>query len=112
MIAGPEINHLEQWIASCAFMQEAIYASHEEATHNFLARQLASLHGEVAELGEELNWRVWKPVTQEPERIIEEAVDVLIFLGNILARCGITGREMVHAYNEKARYNVHRHAAR
>lgn len=65
---------------------------------------------ELAELAVEFSWKPW--AVDEPfvnrERIIDEAVDVLHFVGNILVAVNATDEELNEAYEKKVQLNIAR----
>jgi hypothetical protein len=65
---------------------------------------------ELAEVREEFSWKPW--ATDEPfvnrDRVLNEVVDVLHFLGNILVGMGVNDKELVAAYCAKQKKNVAR----
>lgn len=62
---------------------------------------------ELAEIREEFSWKPW--ATDAPfvnrDRVRDEVVDVLHFLGNILVGIGVTDAELEKAYQEKQARN-------
>ena len=73
---------------------------------------LTGLFSEVGELGQEIDWKYWSEGRGEfnRDRVIEEAVDVLHFLGNILLWAGVHSAELTEAYVVKMQENIRRQA--
>jgi hypothetical protein len=68
---------------------------------------------EMAEVREEFAWKPWatdKPFVNR-ERVRDEVIDVLHFLGNILTAIGVTDDELANAYQEKQLRNRARQAS-
>lgn len=68
---------------------------------------------ELAELREEFSWKPWAVDEQfvNKQRIIEESVDVLHFIGNIMVGLGVTDDEFWAHYRSKQRKNIVRQAS-
>ena len=69
---------------------------------------------ELAEMLGEIQWKPWSNRIGEVinrELYIEEAVDVLHFLGNMLIALGVTDRELAAASVRKFATNRARHAS-
>jgi dimeric dUTPase (all-alpha-NTP-PPase superfamily) len=68
---------------------------------------------ELAELREEFSWKPW--ATDMPfinrDRIRDEAVDVLHFVGNMMVALGVTDKEFWEAYEQKQELNRQRKAS-
>lgn len=65
---------------------------------------------ELAELSVEFSWKPWavdKPFVNR-QRIMDEAVDVLHFMGNMLTAIGVTDDELNEAYRRKVQLNIQR----
>lgn len=70
---------------------------------DYLHYNLTALLIESAEFGAEFGWKPWD--TQRgwvnDENALEEAADVMMFLGNILATLGYNDDDIVEAINQK-----------
>lgn len=111
-----------EWLASTKELQEKTYGYdlkqlQEEYNEGALAEyidkfQVAAVQ-ELAELREEFSWKPW--AVDEPfvnrDRILEEAVDVLHFMGNILTGIGVTDSQFWAAYRRKQQKNRERQAS-
>lgn len=68
---------------------------------------------ELAEVREEFSWKPW--AKDEPfvnrERVRDEIIDVLHFLGNMLTVVGVTDEELEAAYKRKQAINKRRAAS-
>jgi hypothetical protein len=68
---------------------------------------------ELAEVREEFSWKPW--AKDEPfvnrERVRDEIIDVLHFLGNMLTSIGVTDEELERAYQMKQEINRQRAAS-
>jgi len=69
-----------------------------------------AIYNELAELAYEFNWKPWANDGDfvNRDRILEEAVDILHFLGNILTAVGVGDTELWKAYQEKQALNRER----
>lgn len=68
---------------------------------------------ELAELREEFAWKPWAtdPAFVNRQRILEEAVDICHFLGNILVAIGVDDTLWEQAYRSKQNLNRRRAAS-
>jgi dimeric dUTPase (all-alpha-NTP-PPase superfamily) len=68
---------------------------------------------ELAEVREEFSWKPW--ATDQPfvnrERVRDEIIDVLHFLGNMLTAMGVTDEELALYYQHKQDINRQRAAS-
>jgi dimeric dUTPase (all-alpha-NTP-PPase superfamily) len=68
---------------------------------------------ELAEVREEFSWKPW--AKDEPfvnrERVRDEIIDALHFLGNMLTVMGVTDEELAEAYQRKQEINRQRAAS-
>jgi len=68
---------------------------------------------ELAEVREEFSWKPWakdRPFVNR-ERVRDEIIDVLHFLGNMLTVMGVTDQELAEAYQLKQAVNRQRAAS-
>lgn len=68
---------------------------------------------ELAEMAVEFSWKPWAtdPPFVNRDRVRDEAIDVLHFLGNILTSLGVTDDELAHHYQLKQDKNRRRAAS-
>lgn len=107
-----------RWLKSTKELQEGVYgyqwegSSPKEQTPYLLWNTFAAQQ-ELAELSVEFSWKPW--ATDDPfvnrDRIRDEAIDVLHFLGNILTCIGVTDDELAHFYQLKQAKNRRRQAS-
>ena len=68
---------------------------------------------ELAEVREEFSWKPW--ATDNPfvnrDRVRDEIIDVMHFLGNMLTVIGVTDDELAEAYQKKQEINRQRAAS-
>jgi dimeric dUTPase (all-alpha-NTP-PPase superfamily) len=68
---------------------------------------------ELAEVREEFSWKPW--ATDSPfvnrDRVRDEIIDVLHFLGNMLTVIGVNDEELAEAYQKKQQKNRERAAS-
>lgn len=105
-----------KWLRSTKWLQETIYGYEDPkdldtaSIANYIDWNQVAAVQELAELREEFSWKPW--ATDEPfvnrERIKQEAVDTLHFIGNILHGAGITDEEFWTAYRAKQEKNIRR----
>jgi len=110
-----EVRHL---VESCAYWQERDHGTDVCALdglerRKWLATQFAGLYCEIAEMQQCTAWKPWIPdgIVQHEERetdLAQEAADALIFIGNILAACGITSAQLSEAIDTKSERNRER----
>ena len=73
-----------------------------EALADYLHYNLTALHQEVSELGNEFGWAPWDTSRGWVDKtVVDEGVDVAMFLGNIMAACGVTDRQFRRALKKK-----------
>lgn len=70
---------------------------------------VAALVFELGEMSNEIGWKPWgTDRTLDRERYIKEGVDVMHFVGNLLALAGVTDDELNEAYTAKMKVNQER----
>ena len=72
----------------------------------YLTQMLLGLSAEVGELIQECDWKDWRRIQERRKAITEEAVDVLIFLANILVLYDIQRSELVSMLLQKRNRNA------
>lgn len=109
-----------RWLESTAELQEDSYGySYEKflvdeagLTH-YLDWNVTAAVQELAEIREEFSWKPW--ATDLPfhhrDRIRDEVIDVMHFLGNILTSVGVTDEELEAFYRAKQDINRRRQAS-
>lgn len=99
-----------EWLRSTKELQEQAFGvdygelqSNPNALADYLAYNLYALVDEVTEMGKEVGWKPWAKDRGfvHPVAVCDEAVDVLHFVSNILAACGVTGEQLEKAYRSK-----------
>lgn len=79
----------------------------------YIEWNLFAAYQELAEMAVEFSWKPW--AVDEPfvnrDRIRDEAIDVLHFLGNILTSIDVTDDELVYFYQLKQDKNRRRAAS-
>jgi hypothetical protein len=100
---NPDAARLERAIETVALVRDRVLA---KAT-DFLDWNVTAAIQELAEVREEFSWKPW--ATDEPfvnrDRVRDEVVDVMHFLGNILVAIGVTDEELAEAYQAKQEKN-------
>lgn len=103
-----------RWLESTRELQEETYGYHYPSMYHDPAllskhldwNQTAAVQ-ELAELREEFSWKPW--ATDAPfvnkERVMQEAIDVLHFIGNILVAIGINDEMLAEYYQQKQAIN-------
>lgn len=81
------------------------------ALAKYLEWNLLAAYQELGEIGVEFSWKPW--AVDEPfanrERVRDEIVDVMHFLGNMLVAMGVDDEELEEAYKQKQAKNKRRH---
>ena len=99
-------------IESCKVIQHEVYHRtldrHTKDSRMIITEQLLALSAEVGELIQECDWKSWRAKKEDIEAIKFEAVDIIIFLGNIMAFYDITDEEFNKALIAKRHYNTER----
>lgn len=103
-----------RWLASTEELQEETYGYHYPSLRS--KPQLLASHvdwnqtaavQELAEVREEFSWKPW--ATDDPfvnrDRVRDEVIDVLHFLGNILVAIGVNDDELERQYMMKQDIN-------
>ena len=117
-----DLYSFEDWLRSTADLQMEAYGRDpaqltdasctrfEDPEGNiFFAWNCFALMSEVVEMSEEVGWKPWASSRHvNRERVIEEAVDAMHFLGNILRMVHCTGGELTAAYKAKQEENLRR----
>jgi hypothetical protein len=110
------------WLSSTALLQMEAYGKDpgllvnnditefNDAEGNiFFAWNSFAMMAEVVEMADEVGWKPWATSRHiNRERVIEEAVDAMHFLGNILRMVRCTGGELTEAYKAKQEKNLQR----
>lgn len=70
---------------------------------DYLQYNIAAIFVELGELAQEIGWKPWdtRRGWVNRARVVDEAADVLMFLGNILAAAGVTDHEIAAAIERK-----------
>jgi len=99
---------MRDWLHdTVVFQREAfstnVHALEGDAFADYAMYNLAALHDEVSEMSAEIGWKPWdtKRGWLNQQAVTDEAVDVLMFLGNILAAAGVTDHQIKQALAEK-----------
>lgn len=106
-----------RWLDSTKDLQENTYSYDFDMLPKELARylewNLLAAYQELGEVGVEFSWKPW--ATDEPfyhrDRILNEIVDLLHFLGNMLVAIDVTDEELEVAYKAKQAMNRRRNAS-
>jgi len=102
------------WLEATAALQEQAYGIRPAellgaARADYLRSMTLAAVVELAEAAQETYWKPWGRADGTPrrdrDRVLEELVDVLHFLGNLLVAQGVTGPELTAAYLAKAQVN-------
>lgn len=102
------------WIKKTKYLQEEFYGQKfEDFTHERLVEwvriNVLAAEDELHETLSEISWKPWaKSEYFNREAYLGELVDVLHFVGNLLAGAGITDEELNAAYLEKMERNRQR----
>jgi hypothetical protein len=111
-----------EWLASTKKLQEETYGYDlarlsslidPEATAKYIDWNTTAAVQELAEVREEFSWKPWATDAAfvNRERIIEESVDALHFIGNILVGLGVDDAELAALYQAKQEKNRRRQAS-
>jgi hypothetical protein len=113
-----------QWLASTKTLQEQTYGYYWQGWDleapkakamqaKYIQWNVFAAYQELAEMAVEFSWKPW--ATDSPyvnrDRIRDEAIDVLHFLGNILVCLGVTDAELAEHYQLKQNKNRRRAAS-
>lgn len=107
-----------RWLSSTKSLQEQTYGykfhhSMVPEIAKYIEWNLFAAYQELAEMAVEFSWKPW--AVDEPfvnrDRIRDEAIDVLHFLGNILTSIDVTDDELVYFYQLKQDKNRRRAAS-
>lgn len=113
-----------RWLESTAQLQKETYGyadiydltlqkAHPQIVTMYLDWNTTAAVQELAEVREEFSWKPW--ATDQPffnrDRIRDEIIDTLHFLGNILTALGVTDDELEAAYQQKQDVNRRRAAS-
>jgi dimeric dUTPase (all-alpha-NTP-PPase superfamily) len=109
-----------RWLRSTKYLQTNVYGydmdhlatlEHPDGTAHFLDWNVTAAVQELAEVREEFSWKPW--ATDQPfvnrDRIRDEIIDVLHFLGNALVAIGVDDEELKMHYQHKQEVNRQRH---
>lgn len=100
-----------RWLSAQRKLQVDVYDVEPEAADaDYVHAMITGLFAEVGELAGEIDWKYWSKGrgNYDRQRVIDEAVDVLHFLGNILLWAGVDGQELTRAYIAKLKENERR----
>jgi hypothetical protein len=119
-----------KWLESTKKLQEEVYGydygylnrlhesavtfeQHKSALTIYLDWNTTAAVQELAEVREEFSWKPWATdiAFVHRNRVIQEAVDVLHFLGNILTAVGCTDEMLEEVYRRKQQINTERAAS-
>jgi hypothetical protein len=108
------------WLSSTKELQEQTYRYEspenmdDSEVCNYIDWNLTAAVQELAELRVEFHWKPWAtdPAYFNRERIIEEAVDTLHFIGNILHGVQCSDEEFWAEYRRKQEINKQRAASK
>jgi hypothetical protein len=108
-----------RWLSSTKELQENTYGYRFDPQHvntfmtNYIQWNVFAAYQELAELSVEFAWKPWAtdPPFVNRDRIRDEAIDILHFIGNILTAIGVTDDELAHFYQEKQAKNRRRAAS-
>lgn len=119
-----------KWLESTKELQEGTYSydfqlmrtTHQSAVEEghqgshltkFIDWNQVAAVQELAEVREEFSWKPWAvdhPFVHR-DRVRDEIIDVMHFLGNILVAIDVTDEELEEAYRQKQEINRRRHAS-
>ena len=109
-----------KWLESTKELQEGVYQYDyeklrriEAALTRYLDWNLTAAVQECAEIREEFSWKPWARDASfhNRNRIRDEVIDVMHFLGNIMTAIGVTDGELEDAYQYKQDINRQRAAS-
>jgi len=104
-----------RWLRSTLTLQTEVFGytlpvQDPTALSAYLSWNLLAAYQELGEIGVEFSWKPW--AVDEPfaarERIRDEIVDVMHFLGNMLVAMGVSDEELEEAYQTKQAKNKRR----
>ena len=105
-------EQLQRQTYGYSFTSSPLQPDAEETAH-YLDWNATAAVQEMAEVREEFSWKPW--AKDEPfvnrDRVRDEVIDVLHFLGNILTAIGVTDEELEQAYKVKQNINRQRAAS-
>lgn len=104
------------WLASTVELQRAFGTELRGMRHvphalaEYLTWNFAALFEELGEMMHEIRWAPWKTARgvltdQARDRAVDEAIDVLHFLGNVLSALGVSDEELSDRYVAKQTIN-------
>jgi hypothetical protein len=104
-----------KWLQSTKELQETYYgytfpfpSAYELAP--YIEWNIFAAYQELAEAAVEFSWKPW--AKDEPfvnrERVRDELIDAMHFIGNILVGMGVTDEELARAYQDKQALNRRR----
>jgi NTP pyrophosphatase (non-canonical NTP hydrolase) len=105
-----------RWLQSTLALQTRVFGytlpvQDPAELSQYLSWNLLAAYQELGEIGVEFSWKPW--AVDEPfaarERIKDEIVDVMHFLGNMLVALGVDDEELEDAYQRKQAKNERRH---
>ena len=103
-----------KWLESTRRLQQDVFGRFSVGTHEAVAAgvkdNVLPLIVEAVELLNEVSWKYWahdEPFVRRAE-VLNEAVDIAHFLGNILVEIGVTDEEWEEAYQAKQKENERR----
>ena len=109
---------MNKWLVTTDAFQRAAFDTdvstlERGALADYLLYNLAAAHDEISEMSAEIGWKPWdtKRGWVNQNRVLEEAVDVLMFLGNILIAAGLTDHQVSQALTDKRERVLERQAA-
>ena len=109
-----------KWLESTKELQEQIYhydyqilRDNPPALARYIDWNLTAAVQECAEVREEFSWKPWArdEYFVNRNRIRDEVIDVMHFLGNIMTAIGVTDGELEDAYQYKQDINRQRQAS-
>lgn len=113
----PQTKLFGTWVEKTKYLQEEFYGhKFEDFTHEELVEwiriNVLAAEDELHEALGEISWKPWASAQYfNREAYLGEIVDVLHFVGNLLAGAGITDEELNTAYLEKMERNRARQRA-
>jgi dimeric dUTPase (all-alpha-NTP-PPase superfamily) len=109
-----------KWLESTRTLQEEVYdydfqwmRDHEIALTQYIQWNIFAAYQELAETAVEFSWKPW--ATDRPfvnrNRVRDELIDAMHFIGNILVGIGVTDSELEDHYQVKQERNRRRAAS-
>lgn len=104
-----------RWLQSTLALQTRVFGyalpiAHTASLAEYLKWNLLAAYQELGEIGVEFSWKPW--AVDEPfvnrERVRDEIVDVMHFLGNMLVALDVSDEELEAAYVAKQAKNTRR----